>query len=159
MKKISSKSTFVSKKLFPLFWFGFLAIFMFEAVTDGTVQQDPLFLVGPSVMAVFGVVLMKKLVWDLVDVVYDCGDCLLVRNGDKEERIPLSNIMNVSASTYSNPPRISLRLVKAGKFGNEIAFSPAASFTLNPFARNKVAEDLIIRVDSARSKRSSAQSG
>lgn len=153
MKKISSKSTFLSKKLFPLFWFGFLAIFMFQAVMDGTVQQDPMFLVMPCVMAVFGVVLMKKLVWDLADEVYDCGDSLLVKNGGKEERVPLSNIMNVSASTYSNPPRVSLRLVKAGKFGNEISFSPAASFTLNPFAKNKVTEDLIIRVDRARSRR------
>jgi hypothetical protein len=61
--------------------------------------------------------------------------------------------MNVNASTYVNPPRITLRLVTPGRFGNEIAFSPIAGFRLNPFAKNKIAEDLIVRVDRARSKR------
>jgi hypothetical protein len=96
---------------------------------------------------------MKKLVWDLADEVYDCGDFLLVRKRDEEDRVPLSNVMNVNASTYVNPPRITLRLVTPGRFGNEIAFSPIAGFRLNPFAKNKIAEDLIVRVDRARSKR------
>jgi hypothetical protein len=104
-------------------------------------------------MAVFGHFLMKKLVWDLVDEVYDCGDFLLVKNRDDEERIALSNIMNVNASTYINPPRITLRLVNPSKFGSEVAFSPITGFKLNPFAKNAVAEDLIVRVYQARSKR------
>ena len=102
---------------------------------------------------VFGYFLMKKLVWDLVDEVYDCGDFLLVKNRDEEERIALSNIMNVNASTYINPPRITLRLVNPSKFGSEVAFSPITGFKLNPFAKNAVAEDLIVRVYQARSKR------
>jgi hypothetical protein len=61
--------------------------------------------------------------------------------------------MNVSASTNMNPPRITLRLVQPGKFGSELAFSPTMSFTLNPFAKSGVAEDLIVRVDKARSRR------
>ena len=73
-----------------------------------------------------------------------------MRKGDVEERVPLANIMNVSASVAMNPPRITLRLVRPGKFGAEIAFSPVRTFTLNPFARNPVAEDLMLRVDQAR---------
>ena len=153
MKKTSSKNLFITKKVFPLLWFGFLAVFIVGTILDGTFRQDPVFLVGPCIMLVFGVFMMKMLVWDLVDEVFDCGDSLLVKNRDEEERVLLSNIMNVSALTHSNPPRITLRLVKAGKFGTEISFSPASSFTLNPFAKNKIAEDLIVRVDSARSKR------
>jgi len=93
---------------------------------------------------------MRKLVWDLVDEVYDGGDYLLVRNGGKEDRVALSNIMNVSASTMTNPPRVTLRLSTPGRFGDEIVFSPIKPITLNLFARNKIADDLIVRVDRAR---------
>ena len=153
MKQISSKYLFCTKKIFPLLWFGFLAFFVFLALMNGAYEKDPMFLVVPCIMAVFGFFLMKKIVWDLVDEVYDCGDSLLIKCRGIEERVPLTNITNVSASTNMNPPRITLRLVQPGKLGAEIAFSPATPFTLNPFAKNSVAEDLIVRVDKAREKR------
>jgi len=53
-----------------------------------------------------------------------------------EEDIPLSN-----------------RLVTPGKFGTELSFSPIRRFWLNPFAKNPFGEDLIVRVDRARSRR------
>jgi ankyrin repeat protein len=152
-KQISSKYLFFTKKIFPLLWFGFLASFVFQALMNGTYEKDLMFLVVPCIMAVFGFFLMKKIVWDLVDDVYDCGDSLLIKGRGVEERVPLANIMNVSASTNMNPPRITLRLVQPGKLGSEISFSPATPFTLNPFAKNPVAEDLIVRVDAARAKR------
>jgi len=153
VKKISSRSTFVSKKLFPIIWFGFLTVFVVMALLNGAFESSPVFLIGPLLMAVFGFFLMKKLVWDLVDEVYDGGDYLLVKDRGREERVALANIMNVSASTAINPPRITLRLVQPGRFGQEIAFSPVTAFTINPFAKNAVAEDLIVRVDRARTKR------
>lgn len=153
MTKISSKHVFFYKKVFPVIWFGFLAVFVGVAIIAGAFAKAPLFLLGPGVMAVFGFVLMKKLVWDLVDEVYDCGDFLLVKNRGEEDRVPLSNVMNVSASINMNPPRVTLRLVKPGKFGSEISFSPVRTFTLNPFKKNPMVEDLIVRVDKARSKR------
>jgi hypothetical protein len=153
MTKISSKYTFFYKKGFPLLWFGFLAVFVAISLTAEDLEKDLMFLIVPGVMAVFGFFLMKKLVWDLVDEVYDGGEFLVVKNQGKEDRVLLSNVMNVNASTMTNPPRVTLRLVNPGKFGNEIAFSPAASFTLNPFAKNQVAEGLIVRVDQARTKR------
>lgn len=152
MTKIS-KNQFFMKKAFPAFWFGLLVFFCFIGVSTGAYKKDFMFLVVPAFMAVFGYFIMKKLVWDLADEVYDCGDHLLVRKGNDEERVPLSNIMNVSASVLVNPPRISLRLATPGKFGDEVSFSPVRPFTLNPFARNPVAEDLIVRVDKARSHR------
>lgn len=109
-------------------------------------------LVVPFFMAVAGYVVMKKLIWDLADVVYDCGDYLIVRNRGQEDVVQLSNVMNVSATTYVNPPRITLRLVTPGRFGNEIAFSPETKFTLNPFAKNPIAEDLIVRAYEARTR-------
>lgn len=155
MTKISSGSLFYTKRIFPLFWFGFVGVMFALLLANGNLQKSPAMFIVPCVMAVFGYVLMKKLVWDLVDEVYDAGDFLVVRNRGEEEQVPLTNIMNVSASTNVNPPRITLRLVNPGRFGSEIAFSPPRVFSLNPFAKNKVAEDLIVRVDQARSKRSS----
>lgn len=107
----------------------------------------------PMAMAVLGFFFMRRLVWDLADEVYDCGDSLLVKNRGEEERIFLSNIMNVSASTQMNPPRITLRLVSPSRFGKEVSFCPITKFTLNPFAKDQVSEDLILRVDQARSQR------
>ena len=153
MTKISSSWTTFHKKAFPIFWFGFLALFFIVSLVTGAPKQDLGLIVIPIVMALFGFFLMKKLVFDLVDEVYDCGDALLIRNRGEETLVPLSNIMNVSVSTYMNPPRITLRLIKPASFGEEIAFSPVTGFRLNPFAKNRVAEDLILRVHRARSGR------
>jgi len=151
MVKISSGSTAFYKKVLPLFWFGFLVVFVAFGLSRGGLRDEwwP-FIAVPAFMTVFGFVLMKNLVWDLVDEVHDAGDFLVVRKGADEERVPLSNIMNVSASTNMNPPRLTVRLVKPGRFGSEISFMLPARFSFNPFAKHPVVEDLIVRVDRAR---------
>lgn len=93
----------------------------------------------------------------LVDEVYDCGDFLLIKNRGEEDIVSLSNIINLNVSTSSKPLTITLRLVKPSKFGTEISFlSPAAKPTSfwDTSTKSLIAEDLIIRVDQARSKRS-----
>lgn len=154
MKKISSGATFFHKRIFPLIWFGGLVFILTRIWTDAALQQENwMFLVLPGFMIVIGIVVMKKLVWDLADEVYDGGEYLLVKNRGEEERIPLSNIMNVSASTSQNPPRITLRLVRGGRFGTEVSFCPVTKFSFNPFAKNPLVDELIRRVDQARLKR------
>ena len=101
-------------------------------------------------MVVFGYFLMKNMVWDLMDEVHDGGDFLLVRKGSDEERVPLANIMNIDAWINMNPPRVTLRLVKPGRFGSEVTFSPPWRFSFNPFAKHPLVEDLILRVDKAK---------
>jgi len=150
MERISSQFTFFNKWLFPAVWFGFLGFFMYDSLRDGAAQSDPMFLIIPLGMAVFGFFLMRKLAWDLADSVDDCGSYLLVRRGRVVARIELANVMNVSASTFQNPPRVTLRLVKPSELGKEVSFSPKSPFSLNPFARSPVAEDLIERVHQAR---------
>ena len=100
-------------------------------------------------VAAFGYVLFRKLVWDLADRVEDAGDALLVHRNGRELRLPLRDVLNVSMSQFTNPPRLSLRLRQAGPLGDEIVFIPARR-SLNPFKRNPVAEELIRRVDEAR---------
>ncbi|MBL8515080.1 MAG: hypothetical protein JNJ55_13895 [Betaproteobacteria bacterium] len=150
---ISSRMTFFNKKVFPAIWFGFLAVFLATSSFTNAGSEDVMFLIMPVFLALFGFVMMKKLVWDLADEVFDCGDALLIKSGGKEERIPLSNIMNVSESMFTNPPRVVLRLAVASRMGSEIVFSPPRPFTLNPFAKSTIVEDLIIRVDRTRTHR------
>ena len=97
MKRISSRWTFFNKRLFPVIWFGFLAVFVALSLSLGAPEKDPMFLIGPAAMAIFGFVLMRKLVWDLADEVYDCGDELLIKNRGREDRIKLSNVINVTS--------------------------------------------------------------
>jgi hypothetical protein len=150
MVKISGSMTF-SKKVFPIIWFGFLAVFVVTGLTRGELESEAWgMVIMPLLMAVFGFFIMKKVVWDLMDEVHDGGDFLLIRKGGEEERVPLSNIMNVSASTNMNPPRITLRLVKPGRFGSEVSFSPPQRFSFNPFAKHPLVDELIVRVDKAR---------
>ena len=109
--------------------------------------------VAMVLMALLGFVLIRKLVWDLADEVYDCGDTLLVRNRGVEDLIPLANVVNISVTTLTNPPRVELRLALPSKLGSEVVFSPVVGVRLNPFKKIPVVEDLIARVDRARRAR------
>jgi hypothetical protein len=147
-----SGATFFLKRIFPAIWFGFLALFVVMAfAADRHENKDSLsFLLMPLIMAVFGVFLFRKLVWDLVDDVSLTGDALIVRKGGIEERIRLADILNVSVTQMTNPTRISLRLRKKCWLGDEIVFMPKSEFRFNPFARNPTGEKLILLVDRAR---------
>jgi len=152
MKRISSKEGVHLKRIFPIFWCGALGIFAVLALVGGGAKTDLMFLVIPCAMAAFGLFLMKVLAGDLVDEVFDCDDYLLVRNRRVETQIPLSEIMNVSTSFGVNPPRITLRLTTEHQgFGLEVKFTPVRGFTLNPFAKDEIAEDIMARAYRARS--------
>ncbi|MCE5229805.1 hypothetical protein LLG95_09445 [bacterium] len=156
MTKISSP-TFIYKKVFPAFWFGFLAIFFLLCAIQFLQDHDPMLivmLIAPIFMAGFGFFMFKNLVWGLADEVFDAGDYLLVRMRGEEDRISLSNIMNVGYSRM-NPQQVTLRLVEPMKFGSEISFMPVRSRSgfQSLFGKNKMVEDLIRRVYDARPKR------
>jgi hypothetical protein len=153
MRRISSRATFWYKRVFPIIWFGFLATFIaigvFASAHNDRRQLMP-FIVLPALMAVAGYFIMKKLVFDLVDEVWDDDAALIVRDKGREDRIALSNIMNVSYSQFLNPPRVTLMLRQPSNFGSEISFSAPVRFI--PFAKSPLIEDLIRRVDAARGK-------
>ena len=153
MTTISSQLTVIHKWVFPIFWFGMLAFVIGLGLADEEARRNPAFIVIPLVMAAIGFGVMKFLIWDLVDEVEDHGDYLVVRTRGEEERIPLSNIMNVSGTMMVNPPRVTLRLVKAGKFGSEVTFTPAMRFRFNPFAKPLIVEELRARVERAHRER------
>jgi hypothetical protein len=153
MRLVSSKMTFFNKRVFPVIWFGFLAVFIGVALfsTTGRNAASPLpFLIVPAIMIVVGYVIMKKLIFDMVDEVWDDGDTLVVKNRGQEHRVALSDIKNVSYSPFVNPPRVTLSLRRPTIFGDEITFN--APVRLVPFSKSPVITDLIDRIDLARRK-------
>ncbi len=151
MQRISSRSTFFSKRVLPVIWFGFLAIFFLAPLLAKKSAGGPpvvVFFLVPAFMAVFGFFLMKKMVLDLADEVQDDGDALIVRFGSEQQRIPLSEIINLSYSYMQSPNRVTLTLRNPCQFGKEVSFSPPARFL--PFAKSPIVADLINRIDVAR---------
>src|SRR5215471_17322099 len=153
MPRISSRRTFFFKRVFPAIWFAVIVFFVAIWVRNGIQEDDAVFLLIPLLMALVGTILFKRLLWSLADEVQDGGDYLLIRYRGITDRIALSNVMNVSASVLVNPPRITLRLIQPGKFGSEVSFLPRMNFSLNPFAKSPIAEDLIVRAYEARDQR------
>src|SRR5215470_1884787 len=99
MHRISSRLTFFYKRVFPLMCFGFIGFALLasvHAISAGKLVQPLPALLIPVIMLIFGYFLMKKLVFDLVDEVWDVGDALIIRNMGREERVPLSQVMNIS---------------------------------------------------------------
>ena len=107
-----------------------------------------MFVVVSIGMIALGYFIMKKLVWDLIDEVYDEGTALLFKNRGKEFRVDLKDIKNVSYTTLVNPPRVTLSIRYPTELGDELSFSPLASWI--PFKKNKDIEVLIDRIDKAR---------
>jgi hypothetical protein len=105
-------------------------------------------LVVPVLMTVFGFVIMKKMVFDLVDEVIDEGDFLRIRNNSQEDRIALSDIINVGYVPYMNPPRVTLSLRRPSSFGTQVTFCAPVRFV--PFATSPVIDELIQRIDAQR---------
>ena len=155
MPQLSSKMTFFYKRIFPFVWFGFLLVFIAISLLAGP-QPDAAtalpFLVGPVVMAFVGYVIFKKFIFDLVDEVLDEGDSLLVRNGRRKEHIALSDIINVNYAPMMSSPRVTLSLRRGSMFGDKVTFCAPVRFV--PFTSSPVIDELIQRVDAARSKQS-----
>jgi hypothetical protein len=151
MSRISSHATFLYKRVFPIFWFGLLLLFLafglIGALRSGR-SPSLLFLIVPLLMMAFGYFIMKKLIFDLVDEVVDVGDALIISNGGRQERVALSDIVNVSYSPFVNPPRVTLSLRTPGAFGSRVTF--CAPIRLVPFSSSPVIDALIERIDAAR---------
>ena len=150
MNTISSRWTWWTKKVTPLLVFvGIPAMLLLPKDEDfGGIK-------GYAMLALLFVVAVFCWWWfvsDLADEVQDCGDWLLVRRGDVEEKVMLTNIMQVKDSGRGDSPRIVLRLIVPGRFGRYVAFMPKqdVGWSFNPFAKTEVGENLIARVEQAR---------
>jgi hypothetical protein len=146
--------TFFNKRVFPVFWFGLLILFigvpLVLSVARNTAPPPPPFFIVPAIMIAAGYFVMKRLVFVLIDEVWEDYNSLLIRNRGEEERVAFSDIRNVSYSPFVNPPRVTLSLRRSSVFGDDITFNAPIRFV--PFSRSPIVLDLIDRVDRARGK-------
>lgn len=149
MQRLSSKLTFMQKRVFPAYWFVFTGLFMCIGLYNVIVRhrlQALAFIIVPAFLAVFGYVMMKKLILDLVDEMWDEGDALIAKNRGESYRIDLANIMNVSYTPLMNPPRVTLTLRDPCELGREVTFSaPHRLLGKDPLIQN-----LVERIDAIR---------
>ena len=158
MRRLSSSSTYFYKRIFPVLWFGFLLVFLAmawwgtqHARTFVQPEQTVPFLLMPVFMAGVGFFIYRKLIHDLVDEVWLDGDWLVVKNRDEQRRVALSDVMNVNASTMTNPRRITVMLRTDSRFGRNITFMPASPRGfMSAFKPDPIAAELIERVDALR---------
>jgi hypothetical protein len=150
MTTISSKLTSVHKRVVPAIVFGVLLVFFLVWLIEAETWPSPHFVVVALVIGGVWVVVMKFLIWDLVDEVEDHGDYLVVRNRDEQDRILFTNITSVSGTMMVNPPRVTIRLARPGKFGDAVTFTPVMRFRFNPFAKPLIVDELRARVARAR---------
>lgn len=146
VRKISSRATFWNRRVFPVLWFGFLALWSCAAGYGVFHKGVPIFvLLVPAVMAVFGFLMMRWLVFPLADEVFLDGDEVIVRKGGREIRFPVRQIINVDSSVMTRPERITLLLREPCEWGREIVFTP--TFHFRWFTRHPIAGELIARAN------------
>jgi hypothetical protein len=144
MIRISSRMTFWYRRVFPVLWFGFLALWTLLATLLGWRDRPPvLVLLFPAFMALYGYFLMRWLVFPLADEVFLDEDEVIVRKNGKEIRFGVRGIINVNSSMMMSPERITLTLREPSELGREIAFCPKYRF--HPFCRHPIAEELIAK--------------
>jgi hypothetical protein len=149
MRRISSKLTYVYKRVFPAVWFGFLGLFaaIVLLASSSAGRWPPLpFLLVPAAIGLFGYFVMDKLVFDLVDEVLDDKEALIIKNGRRQERVDVRDIVNVGFMQFANPPRVTLSLKKPGAFGSQVSFCAPARFLL--LSQSPIVAELSKRIDS-----------
>lgn len=158
MQRLSSTTTWFYKRVFPVLWFGALALFcavvLWARWHPGAFQDGPpdvMLLVMPFLMAVFGIVMFRWLVFDLVDEVWLDGDWLVLTDRGQKRRVSLREVTNVNTSN-TNPRRITVMLRTGSP--STFSFMPASPARfLGVFRPDPIAIELIKQVDALRQVR------
>lgn len=145
---LSSEMTLFHKKIFPIFWCGFLICIILGTGISSAQRGEvpPAHLLVLLVILVLGYFVIKTLAFDLADEVREAGDELIVTFDGHQTRIPFDQISHVSKPSFSNPRRITFTLSEPSPLGSKIAFCPA-SHICNGIS---VYSHLIHRIDEVR---------
>lgn len=146
MKKISRSSWY--SKAFMILWCGGVVLFMGIAWVEGAVAQSLMFVLVPVLMLILAYIYFNHFIRDLIDDVYDEGDSLLFRKGDKEQRVFLKDIVNINHRTINALERIEIQVRTDGELGKLLAFTPP--MRMNHLVKPPIVTDLIERVDNER---------
>jgi hypothetical protein len=147
MQAISFKNTRLFKRGIWLSAAALIAFVAAPSAVDGELWRNPV----PSAIAIG--LLSAALVYffwrtqmhRLADEVLDCQDSLKVRRGRLEDTIPLSNVTSAEVLSRGGFHRITVRLRKRSKLGQQIDFLPQASLWSNLPAIKSVALNLTER--------------
>ena len=158
MRRLSSSYTYFYKRIFPLLWCGFLLVFVaiqLWAIQHARTPVQPAqilpFLLMPLLMVGVGFFIYRKLIHDLMDEVWLDGDYLVVKNRGEQRRVALVDVMNINASTMTNPRRLTVMLRIDSRFGRSFSFMPASPRGfMSAFQPDPIATELIERVDALR---------
>jgi hypothetical protein len=161
MRRLSSSSTFFYKRVFPFLWVGFLLFFIAMSVlvpprAQGSMQswQFLPLLVMPLVMLGVGYFVYRKMIGDLIDEVWLDGDTLVMKNRGDQWRVALSDVMNINATSMTNPRRVTVMSRVDTRHGRDFSFIPDSPRGLtSAFKPDPIAAELIARVDALRGMR------
>jgi hypothetical protein len=156
MRRLSSTMTVFYKRVLPVIWLLFLLLPILTLRMVSTRSGYPLWpsFVPTLMIFIIGFVLYRKLISDLVDEVWLDGDQLLVKNRGRQALTALADVININASTVTNPRRITVMLRTDSRFGRHVTFIPASPIGLmSAFKPDPIATELIERVDAIRQER------
>ena len=150
MKKISSDLTFLNKRFYPVIVFIFAGIIVLFNLYLIIYEKriDLSFISAPFFIGIIGYLLIKRLVLDLADEVWDDGGALLVKKGGESLRINFTDIKKVDYSYFTNQPRVTLRLNNNTIFGDTLSFMPPTNFL--PYIKNRDIVELVDRIENLR---------
>lgn len=151
MRVLSFKDTVLYKRGFWLSAAAVVAAVAAPSVVDKSIFNQPVIHIVPiGILIGFWVwFLQKGRFFTIADEVVDCGDHLKVRRARTEVVIPFSTISATEVSTAYRMNRITIHLREQTKIGKRVDFWPQASLWGNPFAIQRVAEDLADRAKRA----------
>lgn len=86
----------------------------------------------------------------LVDRAEIAGDRLLLVRRGQEQHVPLADVLSVNPGMLNAPTIVSVRLRKAGPFGDEVHFASRMSSPKWTSTRLHAVESLIMAVDAAK---------
>jgi len=147
MKKISGSLIFHSKVIPGIFLIFFL-IFLFGALYTGLSVEILIILF----VMFFGFVFIPNFLSyiffsDCVDKVYDRGSMLQFHKKDKIQKVPLTEIINISL-TFMQPNRVTIRTTIEGPIGRKLTFILPVRFFF--FIKSAYISKLIQRVNEAK---------
>ena len=137
MRKISSRLTVFYKRVFPVLWIAMILvnIVALALAWPADAAHRGMAIAIPIMMAIFGYLLFRWLIFDLVDEVFIDGAELMIRNRGHEDRIPLANLESIRATQFFHPERITV-------VANGTKYTFAAPARLNWLSPHPVAEEL-----------------
>lgn len=157
MKRLSSRVTLIYKWVLPAAWLLALLVAAAFAAFNGH---------WPDNLPTFGLVMVlaassyfafDRMFWDMADLVWDRGDRLLVKHHGIQSVVVLSNIEAVTGLRLGRLRRVTLQLGQPVDGRKSLVFMTPRP--LNPYAADRVREDLEQRARDAREREASPRSG